>query len=217
MARGRPNPTASALGGSRGWVRWLHLLGLALAFAFAPAQGHDEAALGAAGLAARDYYRELASYDPPDVTLVDRHGQSVSIGAALSAEPRPIFLQFMFTTCAGVCPLLSSLLAQLQDELGPERSRVAMWSITIDPEADTQEQLQLYAMALGAERQWRFFTGSHDNIALLQRAFDAYSDNKMRHRPLTFLRARRDGTWLRLEGLLSAADLAAEYRGLVHP
>jgi hypothetical protein len=36
----------------------------------------------------------------------------------------------------------------------------------------------------------------------------------MRHEPLTFLRAAHGKPWVRLDGLMSAAQLVAEYRRL---
>ena len=181
----------------------------ALALALTAAGGYD----GRAEESGVAYHRELVRYEMPQVTLVDSRGRSVAVAAELKAEPRPVILQFMFTTCAGVCPLLSAVLAQAQDEL----DRAALWSITIDPEADSPEQLRLYATALDAAQGWRFFTGPLDDIVAVQRAFEAYADNKMRHRPLTFIRPTGNGTWLRLEGVLSAAELVAEYRRLTEP
>ena len=51
----------------------------------------------------------------------------------------------------------------------------------------------------------------------VERAFDAYRGDKMRHQPLVFLRARPRAPWLRLDGFPSAAELNAELRRLLGP
>ena len=86
-----------------------------------------------------------------------------------------------------------------------------MISITIDPEHDTPRQLRKYADRIGARAGWQFLTGPWDAIVAVQRAFDANypGNNKMYHRPLTFLRATAEGPWVRFEGL---AGRSAEWQ-----
>ena len=121
-----------------------------------------------------------------------------------------MLLQFIFTSCATICPILSATLSAAQDKFGPD---VRMISISIDPEIDTPARLAEYAARFRGRRQWFFLTGTLEDTTAVQRAFDA-ADNggKMNHRPLTFLRSARGGPWVRLEGLTSAAELVAEYR-----
>ncbi|HYX24002.1 MAG TPA: SCO family protein, partial [Thermoanaerobaculia bacterium] len=164
--------------------------------------------------AAPRYVRSVARYAPPDVTLIDSAGARVRLAAALDA-PGPLFLQFIFTTCPSVCPALSAALAAAGEELGPGGDSVRMVSISIDPEFDTPARLRDYARQLKASPRWRFLTGSRDDVAAVQKAFDAYRPNKMQHEPLTFLRAAPGEPWVRLAGPLTPAELVAEYRRLV--
>jgi len=90
-----------------------------------------------------------------------------------------------------------------------------MVTISIDPDFDSPDRLQRYAKAFQAQDQWSFYTGRVRDIVEIQKAFDAYRGNKMRHEPLTFLRAGRDQPWVRFNGLLSAGELADEYFHLV--
>src|SRR5436305_617195 len=159
------------------------------------------------------YVRSVARYTPPDVTLVDAAGARVRLAAALDA-PGPLFLQFIFTTCPSVCPALSATLEAARKELGEQ---VRMVSISIDPEYDTPARLRDYARQLKAGppgSSWRFLTGSREDVAAVQKAFDAYRPNKMQHEPLTFLRAAPGEPWVRLAGPITPAELAAEYRRL---
>jgi cytochrome oxidase Cu insertion factor (SCO1/SenC/PrrC family) len=154
-------------------------------------------------------HRQSAGYTIPDVTLVDQDGAAFRLAAELG-RPGPVVLQFIFTTCATVCPALSGTLAAAQDRL----PGVRLLSISIDPEEDTPARLAGYARRFGAGPRWRLLTGRLEDVIAVERAFDAYRGNKMRHEPLTFARAAPGRPWLRLEGLLTGGELAAEVRQL---
>jgi protein SCO1/2 len=87
-------------------------------------------------------------------------------------------------------------------------------SISIDPEHDTPARLSAYASSYGASSDWTMLTGSLADSIAVQRAFDVYRGDKMNHLPTTFLLAGADQPWVRLDGLVSANDLVAEYRRL---
>ncbi len=164
----------------------------------------------------RRYTREAARYRLPEVTLIDADGNETRASAAIDHDG-PVVLQFVFTTCPTICGALSGSLASVRNVLGDELSGTHLVSISIDPEHDRPAQLRGYAEGLKAGPDWRFYTGGRDEIAAIQKAFDAHQVNKMGHQPLTFLRPRRGAPWVRLTGLLGAADLAAEFRAMVKP
>jgi cytochrome oxidase Cu insertion factor (SCO1/SenC/PrrC family) len=155
-------------------------------------------------------HRQSAGYSIPDVTLVDQDGAAFRLTVELG-RPGPVVLQFIFTTCATVCPALSGTLAAAQDRL----PGVRLLSISIDPEEDTPARLAGYARRFGAGPRWRLLTGRLEDVIAVERAFDAYRGNKMRHEPLTFARAAPGRPWLRLEGLPTGGELAAEVRRLM--
>jgi cytochrome oxidase Cu insertion factor (SCO1/SenC/PrrC family)/cytochrome c553 len=172
-------------------------------------------ALAAAAVQAEERYtRSWGDYEPPDVTLVDAGGAPVPLRAELD-RPGPVLLQFIFTTCSTVCPVLGATFAAAQDGL-PADARLL--SISIDPEQDTPARLAEHAARLRAGSRWRFLTGRGADVIAVEKAFDAYAgDDKMRHLPLTFLRAAPGGRWLRLDGFPRPADLGSELRGLSEP
>ena len=167
---------------------------------------HDHAAPG--------YARQSAVYRVPEATLQRADGSEVNIARELD-DGKPVVLNFIYTTCTAVCPILSQNFAEFQHRLGSEVGGVHMVSISIDPEQDTAERLSEYARRLHAGRQWDFYTGSVAASTSLQKAFQAYFGDKMHHRPMTFMRAAPGEPWLRLEGFTDAAALVAEYRQLV--
>lgn len=161
------------------------------------------------------YTRSVTSYQIPDLKLVDMNGAAFSLREVLGGND-PVMLNFIFTTCTAICPVMSATFFHVQDQLGPESNRVRMISISIDPEHDTPEKLRKYASKYHAGPQWKMLTGSAENSIAVQRAFDSFRGDKMNHAPATFIRAGgADKPWVRLDGFASAPEIIKEYRQLV--
>jgi protein SCO1/2 len=133
---------------------------------------------------------------------------------SLLDHPGPVMLQFIFTTCTTVCPIMSQTVSGVQARLGSALDSALILSISIDPENDTPSRLAEYAQRFKATDQWVFLTGRAEDIVAVQKAFRTYEGNKMSHRPLTFLRAASSSSWVRIEGLPGVAELASEYQRL---
>lgn len=161
---------------------------------------------------ARDYTRVEAAYEAPPLVLRDRHGEKVRLDEVLTAQ-RPILLQFIFTSCATICPVMSASFARAQETLAEIRPDTLMVSVSIDPEYDTPERLRAYAKRHRAGENWRFLTGRYEDVDTVIRAFDAVfeANNKMYHEPYTYFRAPHSETWVRTNGLLSTQELVHEY------
>lgn len=70
---------------------------------------------------------------------------------------------FVFTSCRGPCPMISSRMSELQRPL--EKSDVHLVTFTVDPETDTPEVLRGYADRLHARPgRWDFLTGEKKAI-----------------------------------------------------
>ncbi len=66
---------------------------------------------------------------------------------------------FIFTRCAGPCPLLTSRMLELSSRL-TNNPQVKLVSITVDPLYDTPEVLHRYASTIHADpSRWFFLTG----------------------------------------------------------
>lgn len=154
-------------------------------------------------------------YAVPDVILVRNDGKVVSLPDEMN-DGRPVMLNFIFTSCGSVCPLMSHLFSQVQHELGDESKMVHLMSISIDPEADTPARLSEYAKQFGAGPEWQHYTGTVDASLAAQRAFDMYRGDKMSHAPVTLLRAAPGQAWLRIDGFMTPDELIQEYRRLLN-
>ncbi|MBI2167781.1 MAG: SCO family protein [Candidatus Omnitrophica bacterium] len=104
----------------------------------------------------------LAVYGPsPEFSLTERSGQTFSKGQLLG---KPWIANFIFTSCSGQCPLMSSQMAKLQSQFSAETG-MQFVSFTVDPKRDTPEILSEYAARYGAEPgRWFFLTGPNEEI-----------------------------------------------------
>ncbi len=97
----------------------------------------------------------------PEFSLIERSGREVN-HAELSGKVW--VANFVFTQCAGPCPLLSQRMSRIQTELEDEPD-VRFVSFSVDPENDTPEVLSGYAERFNADpERWLFLTG--DKTAL---------------------------------------------------
>jgi protein SCO1/2 len=110
---------------------------------------------------------------------------------------------------------MSQVFAQFEQKLGPERARVHLMSISIDPEEDTLARLREYARKFHAGPEWQHYTGTIEASLAAQRAFAVYRGDKMSHAPVTLLRTAPGMPWSRIDGLVTPDELLTEYRRLL--
>lgn len=158
--------------------------------------------------------RSTVDYTVPQVKLVRDDGKTVALADELN-DGRPVVMNFIYTTCTGVCPVLSSTFSQLQGKLGGERDRVHLVSISIDPEQDTPARLREYAQRYNAGPEWQHYTGTAAASLTVQRAFDVYRGDKMSHTAVTLLRPAPGKPWRRVDGFATGDDLLQELHDLV--
>jgi protein SCO1/2 len=156
-----------------------------------------------------------AEYSLPEVTLRDQAGRPVPV-RDLERTSGPLAVNFIFTTCTTICPVMTATFAQMRRELGPEADKIRLVSISIDPEHDSPSVLAAYAERFGAPPGWSFLTGSPEDVEKVLRAFDAWTGSKTSHRPITLLHRRGESGWVRLEGLGGGAALADQVRTVLN-
>jgi protein SCO1/2 len=105
--------------------------------------------------------RTVSSYGRvPSFQLVNQNGQS--FGSTQLAEKIWI-ADFIYTTCPGPCPMISTRMSELQKPL--EKTDVHLVSFSVDPEKDKPEVLRGYAEKLHADpKRWDFLTGPKSTI-----------------------------------------------------
>ncbi|MGI9086666.1 MAG: SCO family protein [Chthoniobacterales bacterium] len=91
----------------------------------------------------------------PEFRLTNQNGEP--FGSA-ELKGKIWIADFVFTSCRGPCPLISSRISELQKPL--ENSDVHLVSFTVDPQTDTPAVLHDYAARLHAQPgRWDFLTG----------------------------------------------------------
>ncbi len=112
----------------------------------------------------------------PEFALKDTGGETVRLAAY---RGRVVLLAFVFTTCPGVCPVISQQMAGLQARLKQERlfgSQAAMLSVTVDPDTDTAGVLAKYARTFGADPTgWRFLREDAPRLDPVLKAYDEWT------------------------------------------
>lgn len=175
--------------------------------------GEDHSAHMAMMQQKNSYTEKQARYQVPDVELTDQNGQKVRLQTLLGAS-EPYALNFIFTTCTTICPILTASFSHMQHELGTEADSLRLISISIDPEYDTPKVLKTYSERVNATKNWTFLTGDYKTVVAVEKAFDSYASDKMNHRPAYLFKLASDETWHRVDGLASGTDLADIYRHL---
>ena len=100
----------------------------------------------------------------PEFTLIERSGRTFTRS---DLEGQIWVADFIFTNCAGMCPMMTDKMKLLGREL-PESVR--MVSFTVDPDRDTPEVLARYAERHGAEGdRWVFLTGEKEELYTLSK------------------------------------------------
>jgi protein SCO1/2 len=105
-----------------------------------------------------------------NIRLVNQLGDTVSL---YDKPGKIIVADFFFTSCAGICPVLTRNMSRLQQSFirgGNTRKKidtsiVQFMSFSIDPERDTAAKLKEYADRFGVNHDnWWLLTGNRDSI-----------------------------------------------------
>ena len=155
-----------------------------------------------------------AAYRVPDVQLVRQDGKAVSLAEEMN-DGRPVVLNFIFTSCEAICPMMTQTFAVFQRKLGAESAQVHLMSISIDPEQDTPPRLRDYAGRFRSGPGWNFYTGTTAASVAAQKAFNVFRGEKMDHTAVTLMRAAPGAGWQRLDGFATPDDLIKQYHVLV--
>jgi protein SCO1 len=99
----------------------------------------------------------------PDANLVDETGRAVALG---SLHGSVTIYNFIFTSCTGICPIMTNNMRALTAKIDRE-APVRFVSITVDPTRDTPQVLAAYAKKNRNDPRWTFLTGNRDDIVKL--------------------------------------------------
>jgi protein SCO1/2 len=102
----------------------------------------------------------------PVFQLTTERGQTYTRDSLLN---RVTIVDFIFTSCGGTCPMMSTRMSEIQQELAGD-PKVHLLSYSVDPETDTPEVLAAYGQGYDAiPGRWTFLTGPKKAIFDLTR------------------------------------------------
>lgn len=92
----------------------------------------------------------------PDFTFINQEGKPIGRS---QMEGKITVVDFFFTSCLSICPVMSKELSRVND-MFREEPRAQLMSISIDPEFDTPQVLKQYADEHEAiAGKWHFLSG----------------------------------------------------------
>ncbi len=96
----------------------------------------------------------------PQFSLIDQDARPVTDA---QLRGKPWVAAFIFTQCAGDCPMMSRRFQSLQK--ATDGSEVRLVSFTVDPQRDTPAVLKAYAQRFNAQQgRWMFLTGTQEQM-----------------------------------------------------
>lgn len=102
----------------------------------------------------------------PSFQMTDQTGSRFD---SASLRGKVWVVEFFFTRCTGVCPVMNRNMKKVYDAL-KDFDGFEIVSISVDPEHDTPETLAQYAEQYGADAtKWHFLNGPKDEVVRLSR------------------------------------------------
>lgn len=101
-----------------------------------------------------------------DFTLPSTRGEPTSLS---DFNGKAVLLNFGYTSCPDICPMVLNRMAAVMNELDDERSKVQPVFITFDSVRDTAERLQQYLKYFGED--FVGFTGSDDQLTAVAKQY----------------------------------------------
>ena len=101
-----------------------------------------------------------------DFSLTNQNGETVTQD---NYKDKIYIADFFFTTCQTICPVMTSNMATIQNEILTDDD-ILLLSHSVTPEIDSVEQLKRYAVEKGViDKKWNLVTGNKKQIYDLAR------------------------------------------------
>lgn len=145
-----------------------------------------------------------------DARLIDQNGAALGFKSDVIGK-KIVVMDFVYTTCTTVCPVLSALFGQVQSRLGSRAGRdVALVSVTVDPVRDTPARLKEYSARFDAGPGWIWLTGQKPVVDGVLKSLGAYTSNFVDHPALVLVGDGATGKWTRYYGFPDPDQIVAK-------
>jgi protein SCO1/2 len=150
-----------------------------------------------------------------DLPVVDQDGQTRRFYTDV-LEGKIVVIDFIFTRCGSICPVLTATMARTQKLLADRNNRdVQLVSISVDPTHDTPEVLKQFGAKFEAKPGWVFLTGNKQQLDWVSYRLGGYTDDKETHLSVFLVGDPLNGRWSKLMGTASADDIERAVRELI--
>jgi protein SCO1/2 len=150
----------------------------------------------------------------PDTILITQNGEQRRFESEI-VDGRIVVIDFVYTTCTTVCPVLSAIISQVQGQLdGRVGNEVLLVSISVDPVRDTPARLKAYSDKLRAGDGWVWLTGEKQAVDDVLEQLGAYSPNFEDHPAMVLVGDAKSGDWARYLGFPSASQIVTKVNQL---
>jgi len=144
-----------------------------------------------------------------DRALLDQNGKTVRFGKDVVAGD-VVVVDFVFTNCTTICPVLSVKMVRLQELLSARLGKgVKLVTMSLDPVRDTPERMKAWGAKFKAGPHWHFITGSKEDQEAVLKGLGAYVANFADHPPLALIGDGKTGRWVRINGFPDPKRMAA--------
>jgi cytochrome oxidase Cu insertion factor (SCO1/SenC/PrrC family) len=199
---------------------WTRTYGLAAASQIAGiiTEAADKPAVSSGGVKAdapkSDPAKEGAAAYFPNLTLVTQDNKPVRFYEDL-LKGKTVLINFLFTTCKGVCPPMTANLARVQKHLGERVGRdIVMISLSVDPTNDTPAVLKKFADNFKAQPGWYFLTGEKKNVDWVLYKLGGYVEDKQQHTGVLIIGNEATGEWMKVMAMSNPEEIARAAAGL---
>lgn len=150
-----------------------------------------------------------------DVELLDQDGAPTRFASEVIGD-RIVALNFVYTSCDTVCPMVSAIFARLQEQLGDRLGQqVRLASVSIDPLTDTPARLKEYAQRFHAGPDWIWLTGEKQRIESTLKGLGVYTADFSGHAPAVLVGDASRDLWVRFNALASPDEIKAKIDALL--
>ena len=143
---------------------------------------------------------ESVDIDLRDQMLITQHGEDVMFVSDVIGD-NIVVMDFVYTTCTTICPVLSALFSQVQTKLGDDvGDEIWLVSMSVDPIRDTPQRMKAYSAKHRAGDGWLWLTGPKPAVDDVLTGLGAYTTNFEDHPSMVLIGDGRTGEWRRLFG-----------------
>ena len=155
--------------------------------------GHSSAAAG-----------DTMTLEIPSAEMLTQNSEPVDLRSDVISD-RIVVLDFIYTSCTTVCPVLTAIMSQVNGRLAERVGKdVILVSMTVDPKRDTPARLKKYSGNFRADDGWLWLTGDKLIVDGVLRKLGAYTANFEDHPAMVLVGDGRTGRWSRFVGFPGA-------------